>query len=214
MHLVTVNRVEPSLRGKDCAVVTNGKNIEYGTCSSSQEHDNSRRKSNALTNPAPLCVRLGGKHADTAKAKQRNKKRKDDNKTRSDGRVEIHRPPLLRIGALNASIAPVYVTRRLHSLGIVSVSTVRGLREFGVQFCLKPATFSSASSGQALRRESLVLRATPLPQDDEPKARSKSRSKSKSKAAGRSARSTRARSTHARSGGAWSTRARLLQGVA
>ncbi|MGZ4845815.1 MAG: hypothetical protein ACXVJ1_13825, partial [Candidatus Angelobacter sp.] len=53
-------------------------------------------KSYALTNPAPLSVRLGGKHADATKAKQRHKKRKDDNKTWSDGRVEIHEGPLPR----------------------------------------------------------------------------------------------------------------------
>src|SRR5579871_5762985 len=96
MHLVPVNGVESSLRGIDRAVVVNGKSIEYGTCSRGQEHDNSRRKSYVLTNAAPLCVRLCGKHADTTKAEQSDKKRKDDNKTWSDGRVEIHDAPLLR----------------------------------------------------------------------------------------------------------------------
>ena len=74
----------------------NGKSIECATCSRGQEHDNSHRKSYVLTNAAPLCVRLCGKHADTTKAEQRDKKRKDDNKTWSDGGVEIHEAPMLR----------------------------------------------------------------------------------------------------------------------
>jgi len=98
MHLVTVNGVESSLRGIDCAVVVNGKSIEPGTCSRGQEHDNTHRKSHALTNPTPFSVRLGGKHADTTKAKQRNKKRKDDNKSWSDGRVKIHEHLCCEIG--------------------------------------------------------------------------------------------------------------------